>query len=452
MDKIITTSDTIIAKSAFTWCFKQDDWFIDLLLNNAEIRHEIFILKNYSATKINKIVYDLSLLIKEQRTEMEKDNEAFIAKKKYLKINEDNENIQVSLEEEYRLKDLIEKFKIYSFISWVHLGKNSGIFKHCTIEKQKIINQIFPIIDLSIRKVIGSKVIDIRDKSNYDLFEEAVNHAWMAITKYLTRIDTSAVMFSILVGTAHKSAINFKNNHLAYVYNTIRTSDLSFINNSGSGDDDVSEDTFFNTVMNNNTETDDLVYNPEEEILEGLDSSLDLLNDIYYLYEDTDDIDEIIDSISRPGQSNCMQQNILAHCFDILSGKIKKICFEKIFAEFFFDLINSQISEKVIEKHSKILIEIMDLVVIDPNIVQDTKKNIEIYKLFRSWIKEKIADKMNKYNINKEGLNHSDIKKQQILDLIKRERVIMEYLKKNREKTLIKLLEFKNNCINFRNQ
>ena len=45
------------------------------------------------------------------------------------------------------------------------------------MEKQKIINQIYPIIDTSIRKVIGSKVIDIRDKKNFELFEEAVNHA-----------------------------------------------------------------------------------------------------------------------------------------------------------------------------------------------------------------------------------------------------------------------------------
>lgn len=320
------------------------------------------------------------------------------------------------------------------------------------MEKQKIINQIYPIIDTSIRKVIGSKVIDIRDKKNFELFEEAVNHAWMAITKYLTRIDTSAVMFSILVGTAHKSSLNFKNNHLAYVYNTIRTSDLTFINNSDNGDEDVSEDTFMNTVMNNNADIDDMAYDIEDELIDNIDDDMNSMSDIYNMYNDTDDIDEIIDSVDNPTKSNCMQQNILAHCFDILSGKIKKICFEKIFAEFFFDLINSQISEKVIVKHTQILIEIMDLVVIDPDIVNDSEKNIEVYKLFRSWIKEKINTKMKKYNINPDNTNYNDTKKQQILDLIKREKAILEYLKNNKDQTLIKLLEFKDNCVKFRNQ
>ena len=184
--------------------------------------------------------------------------------------------------------------------------------------------------------------------------------------------------------------------------------------------------------MNNNADIDDMAYDIEDELIDNIDDDMNSMSDIYNMYNDTDDIDEIIDSVDNPLKSNCMQQNILAHCFDILSGKIKKICFEKIFAEFFFDLINSQISEKVIVKHTQILIEIMDLVVIDPDIVNDPEKNIEVYKLFRSWMKEKINTKMKKYNINPDNTNYNDTKKQQILDLIKREKAILEYLKNNK--------------------
>jgi hypothetical protein len=59
---------------------------------------------------------------------------------------------------------------------------------------------------------------------------------------------------------------------------------------------------------------------------------------------------------------------------------------------------------------------------------------------------------MKKYNINPDNTNYNDTKKQQILDLIKREKAILEYLKNNKDQTLIKLLEFKDNCVNFRNQ
>ena len=94
-----------------------------------------------------------------------------------------------------------------------HIGKNDKIIKHCSIEKQKIIDKIYPIVGTTIEKVIGSKVIkptlfkDISSKPNFD---DAVNNAWFNIVKYLPKIDTSKPMFSIFVGTAQGSAKNFK--------------------------------------------------------------------------------------------------------------------------------------------------------------------------------------------------------------------------------------------------
>lgn len=434
--------ENIISKSAFNWNFTENDWFINIVLNKAEIRHKIFILKNYSASRINDIVYNICLLVKEYRTELEKTSPSFITKKNFLILHNKDDNIQISLEDEYILKDLIEKYKIYELISWFHLGKNADIFKHCTLEKQKILKQIYPIIDLSIRKVIGSKVIDIKNKNNYDLFEEAVNNAWLAIIKYLTKIDTSKVMFSILVGTAHRSAIYFKAIQLKYKYNVVRINDLNFVNDTD--DDEVTEDVFINTVINNNSE-----YNSdsfEDNIIDNIDNKINN-DDFYYLENNNAELDDIIDSIENPEKSNCLQQNILAHSFDILSGKIKKICFEKIFAEFFYDLINSKISEKVINRHTQILIDIMDLISINPEIVNDIEKNIEVYKLFRSWIKEKMNNKLIKFNINS---NNKNVNKIQLSELLKREYAMLNYLKNNKKDTLKKLIEFKSNCINFK--
>ena len=162
-----------------------------------------------------------------------------------------------------------------------------------------------------------------------------------------------------------------------------------------------------------------------------------------------DDIEKIIESIEKDNNINYLQENILAYSFNILSGKMKKICFEKIFAEFFNDLINSKISEKVINKHSPTLIEIMNLVSIDPRLIDNVEYNNKIYKLFKDWLKEKISAKLRKYNI-KISSNMDEFKKQQILELIKRENKMLTYIKDNKNDFIKKLLEFKNNCINFR--
>ena len=164
-------NDDIINKSAFKWNFKEDDWFIDIIFNNPALRYKIFIIKDYSASTINSIVFETLNLIHNYRTELEKNSKEFIAKKNYLLKHNGNKNIQISLEEEYLLKDLIDKYKIYELIGWTHLGKNHKIFKQCVLEKQNILTQIYPIVDLSIRKVIGSKVFNVKERKNQDNVE-----------------------------------------------------------------------------------------------------------------------------------------------------------------------------------------------------------------------------------------------------------------------------------------
>ena len=61
--------------------------------------------------------------IKEHRTKLELESESFINKKKYLMVNDNNSKTQITLEEEYKLKDLIEQYKIYELIGWFHVGK-----------------------------------------------------------------------------------------------------------------------------------------------------------------------------------------------------------------------------------------------------------------------------------------------------------------------------------------
>ena len=430
----------IVNKSAFNWNFNEDDWFVDLIMSHPEIRHRIFILKNYSLSKINDIIYEIYSLVKEYRNKLELESQSFIDKKKYLTLAENSSKIQITLEDEYRLKDLIDKYKIFEFISWFHLGKNAKIFKHCTLQKQEILEKIYPIVDLSIRKVIGSKVI-----GPYTLeFEEAVNNAWLAIIKYLPKIDTSKVMFSIFVGIGHRSAIYYNATNLKEKYNVVRINDLDIINDKREG---LGEELFVNTVVSNNPDNDYEINDVEDDILNEIDS-IDI-EQTFYLESVNDEIDDIVNSLENPEKTSCLQQNILAHSYNILSGKIKKMCFEKIFAEFFNDLINSKISEKVISKHTPILTSIMDIATIDPNIANDIESNTQIYKMFRDWLKEKIDSKLYKYNIRLD--DKTDVlKKQQALEIVKREDLMIKYIKEHKTEILPKLLEFKSACINLR--
>lgn len=430
----------IVNKSAFNWNFNEDDWFVDLIMSHPDIRHRIFILKNYSLSKINDIIYEIYTLVKEYRNKLELESQSFIDKKKYLTLAENSSKIQITLEDEYRLKDLIDKYKIFEFISWFHLGKNAKIFKHCTLQKQEILEKIYPIVDLSIRKVIGSKVI-----GPYTLeFEEAVNNAWLAIIKYLPKIDTSKVMFSIFVGIGHRSAIYYNATNLKEKYNVVRINDLDVINDKHEG---LGEELFVNTVVSNNPDNDYEITDVEDDILNEIDS-IDI-EQTFYLESVNDEIDDIVNALENPEKTSCLQQNILAHSYNILSGKIKKMCFEKIFAEFFNDLINAKISEKIISKHTPILTEIMDIATIDPNIINDGESNNQIYKLFRDWLKEKIDSKLYKYNIRLDDKTDA-LKKQQALEIVKREDLMIKYIKEHKSEILSKLLEFKSACINLR--
>ena len=432
----------IVNKSTFNWNFKEDDWLVELVFTNPKLRQKIFTMKNYSASRINEIVYDIYNAVKDYRRKLEIESESFLKKKQYLTLLEDagtDDKIQISLEDEYILKDLIEKYKIYEFIGWVHLGKNSKIFKICTLKKQEILEKIYPMIDLSIRKVIGAKVISPKNTE----FEEAVNNAWMAIIKYLPKIDTSKVMFSIFVGIAHRSAIYFNILNLREKYNVVRINDISVV-----GDDDecVGEDLFVSTVANNSLSDNYKTKDVEDSVLNKMN-----IEEKFYLETNhsTDDIERIIESIEEDNNINYLQENILAYSFNILSGKMKKLCFEKIFAEFFNDLINSNIPEKVINKHTPTLVEVMNLVTLDPSLVDNMEYNNKVYKLFKDWLKEKIRAKLYKYNI-KITNDMDEFKREQVLELVKRENRMLKYIKENKSSFMKKLLEFRNNCINFR--
>jgi len=430
----------IVNKSSFNWNFNEDDWFVDLIMRRSDIRHRIFTLKDYLTSKINDVVYEIYTIVKEYRTKLENESYAFINKKNYLILAENPDKIQISLEDEYRLKDLVDKYKIYDLISWFHLGKNTKIFKYCTLQKQEILEKIYPIVDLSIRKVIGSKVIDPYTPE----FEEAVNNAWLAIIKYLPKIDTSKVMFSIFVGIGHKSAIYYKATQLKEKYNVVRINDLNIINNNY---ENLGEELFINMVISNDPDSDYEMTDVENDILDEINSIN--IEQSFYLESINDEIDDIINSLENPEKTSCLQQNILAHSYNILSGKIKKICFEKIFAEFFIDLINSKISEKLISKYTPILTNIMDIATIDPNIVNDINSNIQVYKLFRDWLKEKINTKLHRYNIKLDD-NTDILKKQHVLEIVKRENLMIKYIKEHKNEILPKLLEFKSTCINLR--
>ena len=197
----------------YKWKFKEDDWLVNVVLSNPNVRFRIFRLKSYNSQEINNIIYDIYKDVKKYRTKLELNSKEFLEKKRYLTDPNNADKIQISLEDEYTLKYLIEMYKLYELISWFHIGKNDKIIKHCSIEKQKIIDKIYPIVGTTIEKVIGSKVIkptlfkDISSKPNFD---DAVNNAWFNIVKYLPKIDTSKPMFSIFVGTAQGSAKNFK--------------------------------------------------------------------------------------------------------------------------------------------------------------------------------------------------------------------------------------------------
>ena len=422
-------------KYFFRWNFAEDDWLIDILLNDKVIRHQLFIVKNYNLYKINDCIYELLNKIQKYRTELELNSQTFINKKKYLTLFKNDNKIQISLEEEYLLKELIEQYKIYEAICWFHIGKNNKIVKYCIIKKKEILEKIYPLVNLSIRKVIGAKVI-----SPYKTeFEEAVNNAWTALIKYLPKIDTSRVMFSIFIGVAHRSAIYYNAILLKNKYNSINVSDLRCVN---SQDNDVTEEDFFNTLLNNQN-----IEDIEDEVLsiieaEEMDVDGVKYADNSYYGEIDKEIVEILDDIGEPNSiMQTMQESILAYSYTVLSGKIKRLCLDKIFAEFFHDLINMQITEKVINKHTPVIIEIMNAASINLETANTDENNNKLYKLLKDWIKEKIDTKLNKINTL---LDNTDPK---IMTLIERENSMIQYLKEHKNELLKKFVEYKNNAV-----
>jgi len=91
----------------------------------------------------------------------------------------------------------------------------------------------------------------------------------------------------------------------------------------------------------------------------------------------------------------------------------------------------------------------MNLVTLDPSLVDNTEYNNKVYKLFKDWLKEKIRAKLYKYNI-KITNDMDEFKREQVLELVKRENRMLKYIKENKSSFMKKLLEFRNNCINFR--
>lgn len=422
-------------KSFFKWNFSEDDWLIDIIFKDKNIRHQLFIVKNYNMNILNEIIFNLLNSIQKYRSKLELDCQAFIDKKKYLNLFKNNNKIQITLEEEYFLKELIEQYKLYEAIGWFHIGKNTKIVKYCVLKKKEILEKIYPIINLSIRKVIGAKVI-----SPYKLeFEEAVNNAWAAIIKYLPKIDTSRVMFSIFIGIAHRSAIYYNAVDLKNKYNSVNSTNLNFLHNDTN---DLSEEEFFNTVLNKQN-----LDNMEDEILtiiEAENTNEDKIQyyDNSYIGEIDDEIKEILDDI---GESNSVlqyiQESILAYSYTILSGKIKKICLEKIYAEFFNDLINSKIAEKVILKHTPTIIEIMNSANIDLEKTNTEENNLKFYKLLKDWIKEKIANKLKQIHATPDNNNI------RILEITAKENNMIHYLKEHKNDLLTKFVEFKNTAV-----
>lgn len=432
--------DNTITKFEYKFAFKQDDWFLNVVLGNEDIRYRIFIIKNYNANLINSIVFDIYSLVKEERTKLENKSVAFINKKNYLTLNSNSDKIQITLEDEYALKELIERYKAYELIGWIHLGKNEKIFKHCIIQKNEILKKMYPIVDLSMRKVIGAKVISPTEIE----FEDAVNNAWLNIIKYITKIDTSRVMFSVFVKVAHLSAIRFKNNViLPHKYNTVNMSDLVDI---GDSDSSISEDVFINTVMANNPDIDYSFTDIEDDMIDSIDIDNNVdAETVFYIESANKELNDIIDSLENNEKPiSPLYQNVLSYSYNILSGKVKRICHEKIFAEFFIDLINQNISDSLILKHTPVILDIMSTASTNPIIEDDIRTNGLVYKMFKDWIKDKIKFKIDRYREMNPSINS-----EQIAEVVDKENRIYEFLRNNKNNILTELITYKRKCNNF---
>lgn len=434
--------ETVMHKN---WPFKPDDWLVNHIFCQAELIHLILTIKNYKYNQIASLVLDLYEDVSKLREKLENEDVAFQKKKAYLLKAEKNgdKSIQIPLEGEYSLKKYVTLYKIYELIGWfARLRGESTIFKICILEKQKLIEKIVPIADLSIRKVIGAKIVNRRS----DQFEDAISNAWVSIINFLPKIDPSRVMFSLFVSIANKSAYFFMARHLKHVYNTVQ---LSILEEKMNQTDNIDGEFFLSSVANKNEGITN--ESNEDKILEKIDAENEAEND--KLLREIIDLDtkEVLQNMTPEAKneftrhlynlnrSESIEQRILSYAFTILSGKIRKVCYQKIYAEFFIDLIEQNIPRKIISKYADLFLNVInfdDLSSIDK---MNDEVNDALLRMLKGWIKAKQESKL-KTNVNKE--NKYDKK-------VEREQKIYEYIRDNKN-ALEELIQFRKDCLQFK--
>lgn len=428
------------------WPFKPDDWLINSIFQDPELIYLILTVKNYKYNQIASLVLDIYEKVEKIRESLEdKEDSMFKKKKAYLLKAEKSgdKSIQIPLEGEYSLKKYVTLYKIYEFIGWfARIRGEITIFKICILEKQKLIEKIVPLADLSIRKVIGAKVINPRS----DLFEDAVSNAWVSIINFLPKVDPSRVMFSLFVSVANKSSYFFMARHLKHVYNTTQ---LSVLEEKMNQQDDIDGEFFLSSVTNKNEGINEESF--EDAILERIDAESEyeeqkILRELINSSSEEviknmteDEHKDFIEQLNSLNRSNSIEQRILSYSFTILSGKIRKVCYTKIYAEFFIDLIGQKIPRKIISKYANLFLNVInfdELSSIDDN---NEEINNALVRMLKSWIKAKQENKL-KTPVNKE--NKFDKK-------IEREQKIYEYLRDNKN-ALEELIQFRKDCLIFK--
>lgn len=448
LEKIEVSDDHPVARK--DWPFKADDWVVNFIFSQREIIHNILTIKKYKSNVIASLVLDLYTMIEKIRIEMEERDVMFIKKKEYLlKAEKDgNKSIQIPLEGEYSLKKYVTLYKIYEFIGWfARLRGETMIFKVCILEKQKLIEKIMPIVDLSIRKVIGAKVISRRS----DIFEDVVSSAWLAIINFLPKIDPSRVMFSLFVSVSNKSGYFALARHLKHVYHTVQ---LSVLEDKMNQSDDIDGEFFLSSVVNKN---EGITANSlEDDMLDKIDRDLEIESENLSISEEPSfmsdiDMDEIVrnttldedsvyKSVSNLNRNSSIEQKILSFCFTILSGKVRKVCYQKIYAEFFIDLIEQQIPRKIINKYADLFLNVINFDELSSMSAKDNDDiNENIIRMLKSWIKAKQEAKL-KENVNKENKFSAKVE---------REQKNYEFVRDNKN-ALEELIQFRKECLIFK--
>lgn len=443
-NEIENNIDILINSKIKDWPFNANDWLVQYIFNDSELITEILTIKNYKLSRLPALILNLYNKIENIRQQMESDDVMFQKKKNYLLKAEKSgdQSIQISLDGEYSLKKSVSLYKIFELIGWFsRLRNEQNIFKYCIIEKQKLIEKIVPIVDLSVRKVIGAKVVSIKN----DNFEDAVSNAWVSIINFMPKIDPSRVMFSVFVSIANKSSYFYMAKQYKHSYNTIQ---MSILEDKMNQTNDIDGEFFISSVANKNENIS--CFTTEDNILEKIDfendiediSSLYKITDLNIediLYENTNTESSVYSSLINSDRSNSIEQKILSYSFTILSGKIRKLCYKKIYAEFFIDLIDQKIPKNVIEKYANLFLNVIDFKDISKISVNNTEVNDNIIKMLKSWIKSKQETKMAEpiTKINKESKK------------IEREQQVLEFLKNNTN-ALEELIRFRKDCLIFK--